>query len=56
MSTSPDAKKIDRSELANAISGMCGSSISKLFVHPIDTVKAKIQVRKIDFSKSTKSN
>ena len=38
----------DNSELANALAGICGSSTGKIFVHPIDTIKAKIQVKRID--------
>lgn len=33
------------SALVSALGGICGSSIGKLFVHPIDTIKAKIQVQ-----------
>ena len=43
-------EKVDRSELVNALSGVIGSSCTKFFVHPIDTIKAKIQVKKLDFS------
>ena len=31
--------------IVSAIGGVIGSSIGKFFVHPIDTIKAKIQVQ-----------
>ena len=50
MATNKEEEKVDRSEIVNALSGVVGSSCTKFFVHPIDTIKAKIQVKKIDFS------
>jgi len=38
--------KADQSSAAvSALSGITGASIAKLFVHPIDTLKAKIQIK-----------
>lgn len=39
-----ETTKKDTAALVSAIGGVIGSSTGKLFVHPIDTVKAKIQV------------
>jgi len=35
------------SALISAIGGVCGQVLAKFFVHPIDTIKAKIQVQKL---------
>mmetsp|Transcript_13908 Transcript_13908/g.23672 ORF Transcript_13908/g.23672 Transcript_13908/m.23672 type:complete len:331 (-) Transcript_13908:8-1000(-) len=37
---------------ANAAAGLIGSSTAKVFVHPIDTLKAKIQVMRIERTKA----
>ena len=42
-----DKKSNNNAAVVSAISGVCGSSVGKLFVHPIDTIKAKIQVQKL---------
>lgn len=34
--------------LVSALAGTCGSSVAKVFVHPIDTIKAKLQVKKME--------
>ena len=36
----------ENSPLVSALGGIVGASAAKVFVHPIDTVKAKIQVQK----------
>ena len=36
------------SAVVGALSGVVGSSFGKVFVHPIDTIKAKIQVMKVN--------
>ena len=38
------SKKENTAAVVSAIGGVIGSSTGKLFVHPIDTVKAKMQV------------
>ena len=35
-------KKNNHASTVSALSGICGASVGKIFVHPIDTVKAKI--------------
>ena len=40
---STESKK-SNAPIVSAIAGVIGSSIGKIFVHPIDTIKAKIQV------------
>ena len=35
-------QKNNYASTVSAISGICGASVGKVFVHPIDTVKAKI--------------
>ena len=44
-----DAKPHGNSNVAlvSSISGTIGASFGKLFVHPIDTIKAKLQVQKL---------
>lgn len=39
-------KSKSNAALVSSISGTIGASIGKCFVHPIDTIKAKIQVQK----------
>ena len=36
------------SAVVGALSGVVSSSFAKVFVHPIDTIKAKIQVMKVN--------
>ena len=42
------AKENNNSALVSGLSGICGSSFGKFFVHPIDTIKAKLQVQRYD--------
>ena len=36
--------------LASACAGLVGSSVGKSILHPIDTIKAKLQVQQLDSS------
>jgi len=35
----------NRQAIASSLAGMMASSVGKVLLHPIDTVKAKLQVR-----------
>ena len=37
--------------LASAFSGLIGSSVGKCILHPIDTIKAKLQVQQMNIDK-----
>ena len=50
------SEKSDNIALASAFAGILGSSSGKLFSHPVDTLKAKLQVMAgASFSKEKKS-
>ena len=55
MSTEEKKSEGMDSAVVGALSGIAGSSSGKLFVHPIDTIKAKIQVRKVNQMTGNKS-
>jgi hypothetical protein len=40
----PSNKSAHQSSFVNAISGLFGGIVGKTLLHPVDTVKAKIQV------------
>ena len=49
-------KDKSHAELVSAISGTCGASFGKFFVHPVDTIKAKLQVvQRVDLPKGGSS-
>ena len=48
MSSEKKKKEGMDSAVVGAFSGIVGSSCGKIFVHPIDTIKAKIQVQKVN--------
>ena len=49
MSPSNSDKKSDKTVFITMVSSLFSGSVAKLFTHPIDTVKAKIQVVKGKF-------